>query len=126
MAIDFRKTSHSAVPTIIKGTSVERMDCFKCLGTVVDKNIDFDLNSTAVCKKGLPRLYFVQRLDTFNRDRTLMVSFYRSFIESILTFCLVSWYGNLSMHNKNHLSSIMKTASKIISTQQPFLSGTDK
>ncbi len=47
-----------------------------------------------------------------------MVLFYKSFIESLLTLCLISWSGNLSMCNKNSLSSIMKTASKKIDTQQ--------
>jgi len=71
--------------------------------TVVDKNRTFNLNTSAICKKGLQRLYFLRRLRAFNVDRTLIVLFYRSFIKSILTFCLASSmatcrYGNLSMH----------------------------
>ena len=86
MAIDFRtKTSHSTFPTIIKGSLVEMFECYKYLGTVVDKNLNHDLNTSAICKKVLQRLCFWHRLNTLNVDKTLMVLFYKSFIESILT-----------------------------------------
>ena len=40
-----------------------------------------------------------------------MALFYKSFIDSILTFSLISWYGNLTVQNKNSLSNIVKVAS---------------
>lgn len=60
--------------------------------------------------------YFLCRLNTFNVDKTLMVLFYNFFIESILMFCIISWYGNLTM------CDIVKVASKITGTQQLSLS----
>ncbi len=39
----------------------------------MDKNLNFDLNTTAIWRKGLQRLYFLRRLDTLNVDKTLMV-----------------------------------------------------
>ncbi len=122
MAIDFRKNSPSTLPTIIKGSQVETVEYYKYLGTVIDKNLNHDLNTSTICKKGLQRLYFLRRLNTFNVDKTLMVLFYKSFIESILTFCIISWYGNLTVQNKKCLSDIVKVASKIIGTQQLSLS----
>jgi len=118
MVIDFRKTPHTAYPTIIKGTAVEMVDSYKYLGTIIDKNLTHDLNTSTICKKGLQRLYFLRRLKSFNVDKTLMVLFYRSFIESVLTFCLISFYGNLSIKNKNHLHKIVRDANKINGMQQ--------
>ncbi|KAK0136843.1 hypothetical protein N1851_026972 [Merluccius polli] len=118
MVIDFRKTSHSIIPTTVKGSLVELVESHKYLGTVIDNKLNHDLNTSAVCKKGLQRLYFLRRLNIFNVDKTLMALFYKSFIESILTFSLISWYGNLTVQNKNSLSNIVKLASKIIGTQQ--------
>lgn len=43
----------------------------------------------------------------FAQDKTLMALFYRSFIESILLFCLVSFYGNLNVENKCHVNSFV-------------------
>ena len=51
-----------------------------------------------------------------------MVLFYRSFIESVLTFCFISFYGNLSVKNKNCLLKIVRDANKIIGMQQLSLS----
>lgn len=105
-AIDFRKTSHSTFSTLIKGSLVEMLECYKYLGTVIDKNLNHDLNTSAICKKGLQRLHCLHRLNTLNVDKTLMALFYKSFIEFILTFCLISWYRNLTVQNKNHSSNI--------------------
>lgn len=73
MAIAFRENSPSTLPTIIKGSHVEIVEHYKCLGTVVDKNLNHDLNTSSPCKKGLQRLHFLCRLNTFNVDKTLMV-----------------------------------------------------
>lgn len=83
MVIEFRKTPHTAYPTIIKGTAVEMVDSYKYLETIIDKNLTHDLNTSTICKKGLQRLYFLRSLKSFNVDKTLMVLFYRSFIESV-------------------------------------------
>ena len=48
----------------------------------------------------------------------MMTLFYRSFIESILTFCIVAWFGNLNLSNKNRLDCLVKTAGKISGSQQ--------
>lgn len=40
---DLRKTSHSTFLTIIKGSLVELVECYKKLVTVVDKNLNYDL-----------------------------------------------------------------------------------
>ena len=40
--------------------------------------------------------------------------FYCSFIESVISFSIICWYGNLNVKDKNHLKRIVKTASKII------------
>lgn len=40
---------------------------------VIDKNLNHDLNTTAICKQAL------QTLHTFNVDKTLMVLLYKSF-----------------------------------------------
>ncbi len=44
----------------------------------------------------------------------MMSLFYKQFIESVLSFCIVAWYGNLSLSNKNRLGGLVKVAGKII------------
>lgn len=45
-------------------------------------------------------------------------TFYHAFIESVLWFCSVSWFGNLSLKNKNCLHQIVKWSSKLIGKSQ--------
>lgn len=61
-----------------KGLQVETVGCYKYLSTIIDKDLNYDLNTSAICKKGIQRLSYL-----------LIVLFYKSFIESILTFCIV-------------------------------------
>ncbi len=44
--------------------------------------------------------------------------FYKQFIESVLSFCIVAWHVNLSLSNKNRLGSLVKVAGKIIGVNQ--------
>ena len=55
----------------------------------------------------------MRRLRKYNVDKSLMVPFYRSFVESALTFCFIAWYGSLSLINKNRLHKIINVSSKI-------------
>ncbi len=76
-----------------------------------------------VCKKGHQRLFCLRKLSRFHIDKTMMILFYRAFIESVMSFSLVSWFGSLSLKNKNSLNQIVKWASKIIGESQPSLAG---
>ena len=63
-------------------------------------------------------LYLMRKLNSFNVSVRILTSFYRSFIESLLTFSFVCWFNGLSLKDKNSLYSIVKTCSKIIGVKQ--------
>lgn len=44
---------------------------------------------------------------------SLLSLFYWSFIESVLSFCIVAWFGNMILKNKSLLGLLAKIASKI-------------
>ena len=50
-----------------------------------------------------------------------MTLFYQCFIESVLTYCCVAWFGFLTLSNKNRLARLTKVASKVIGVQQAQL-----
>ncbi len=43
---------------------------------------------------------------------------FRAFIESVLSFCLVSWFGNLSLKNRNRLNQTVKWSRRLIGESQ--------
>lgn len=48
----------------------------------------------------------------------MMALFYKSFIESLFSFCIVAWFGNLTLTNRNRLNSLVKVAGKVIGVSQ--------
>ena len=47
-----------------------------------------------------------------------MSLFYKSFIQSVLTFTFIAWYGDNSVKDRNQMSHIEKVAGKLIGTPQ--------
>ena len=90
------------------------VDQYTFLGTMIDNKLKFDVNTDTICKKGQQRWYLLRTLNSFNVDKVMLSLFYKSFIESVLTFSLFAWYGGISLRDKNNLSHIVKVAGKLI------------
>ena len=99
--------------SVVHGEQVDLVSTYKYLGTTFDNKLKFDVNCQMLCKKGQQRLYCLRKLANFQVDKSLMKLFYSAFIESIISFSIICWYGNLNLKDKNQLNRIVKTASKI-------------
>lgn len=121
MTIDFRKTQSDLEPLEIKGKSVETVKDFKFLGLVLSNDLKWEKNTEKIVKKAQQRLYFLRRLKKFGLKSDVLVNFYRAIIESVLTFGITVWYGNISKAETTALNKIVKTASKITGTDLPSL-----
>lgn len=119
MLIDFRKSTHPSDPTLIKGQKIEYVQSYKYLGTIIDEKLNFEENCEALKKKGHQRLYCLRRLSVFNLDKTIMKLFYHAFIESVLSFSILVWYGHISLKAKNHLDQIIKWSGRLIGESKP-------
>ncbi len=123
MIIDLRTHVSCCDTTIIKDQAVDCVDSYTYLGTIKDSNLTFEKNCENVCKKGHQRLFCLRKLYRFHIDKTMMIIFYRAFIESLMSFSTVSWFGSLSLKNKKSLNQIVKWASKIIGEYESSLAG---
>lgn len=101
------------LPSVINGQAVEVVQQYKYLGTIIDDKLTFEPNTDAVCAKAHQRMYFYRKLRSFNVDPTFMRMFYSCFIESVLTFSFIVWFGSLTLKNRNRLVGIVKMCSKI-------------
>ncbi len=117
ICIDFRRTPPSVPNSEINGQKVEIISNYKYLGTIIDDRLKFDLNTEMLCKKGQQHLYCLRKLARFHVDKTLMKMFYCSYIESVISFSVICWYGNLCIRDKNSLGQIVKVASKVAGIQ---------
>ena len=117
MVFDFRTHKDVLEATLIHDQEVEVVSQYKYLGTVMDDKLRWDANTEAIAKKGQQRLYFLQKLNSFSVDTKFLTLFYKSFIESIITFSFICWFGCLGV-NKNSLQKIVNVSSKVIGEPQ--------
>lgn len=75
-----------------------------------------------VCNKGHECLFCLRKLACSNIDVTLLSLFYRAFIEPVLSFSMVTWYGGLSFRDKNSLQQVVKWSSRLVGRAQLSLS----
>lgn len=97
---------------------VELVETFKYLGVSIDNKLTFSDHVHAVYTKAQQRLFLLRKLKYFNVNQSVMELVYRSLIESILTFNIVTWYGTINVKNKAKLHRIVATASKIVGQPQ--------
>ena len=118
--IDFRRHSPAHAPLHINGDCVERVPSCKFLGTYISQELSWSTNTTAIKKKAQQRLHFLRILRKNHLQRKLLVSFYRSTIESVLTYCITAWYAGSSPADRTALQRVIGTAQKITGCPLPF------
>ena len=118
MVIDFRKKTSVVPDLFIDGAKVERVSEYKYLGTIIDEKLNFTANSDFLHKRCQSRMYCLRKLRNFGVNGTVLQGFYKCFIESVLTFSFICWYGSLSIKNRNVLSKVVNVCSKIVGARQ--------
>jgi hypothetical protein len=115
IVFDFGKNSSQHDDVIIDGAIVERVKDYKYLGCIIDDKLNWEKNTELLCNKANKRMYFLRKLKEFRVDSTILRLFYHSVILSILKFCMVCWFGGLSIKQVKSVERIMKIANKIMS-----------
>ena len=121
--VDFRRKNISPIsPLYINGEIIESVDSYKFLGTIISNELKWDENVDKIVKKANQRLFFLRQLKKFGMKKQILLQFYRSVVESILTFSIVVWYGSITGNQKTKLERVVKSASKIVGDTLPSLS----
>ena len=121
MIVDFRSKPSVINPLKINDEFVEIVQTFKFLGSIISCDLSWDAHILAARKKAQQRLYFLRQLKKFGVDQKILVQFYRSIIESVLTFSLTTWFPSTSVQNQQDLYRAVKAATKIIGCDLPTL-----
>ena len=88
---------------MIDQREVEMVDSFKYLGTITDKKLTFNEHADMVYKKSQKRLFLLKKLKSFEVSPRVFELVYRSLIESILSFNIITWFGHLTVKQKTKL-----------------------
>ena len=73
----------------------------------------FSANTEEILKKCHKRQYMLRKLRSFGVNKIILLTFYHSFIESVLTFSFISWFYSISLQDRTRLLGITKVCSKI-------------
>lgn len=119
--VDFRRAPGPIAPLIINNENVEIVESFKFLGSIISQDIGWDAHVMAIRKKAQQRLYFLRQLRKFGVREVILIQFYRSIIESVLSFSITAWYGSTTVQEQQDLHRVVRTASKIIGCELPSL-----
>ncbi len=112
MVIDFRRTDHQHhLPLTINGTEVERVHSAKFLGVHLIDELTSSDSTTAVIKREKQCLHSLRKLTRVEHPTQAMTMLCIGTIESILTDCIFSWFGNTTAEGKNKQNRIVRKAS---------------
>ncbi len=122
LVVDMIKKPVNVLPSVIvNGEPVEIVDTFKYLGTHIDNKLTFQENTDFIFKKAMQRLFLLRKLRSFGVSEKVLETVYKSLIQSLLSFNISVWFGNLSVKNRNKLGRVVNLASKIIGNPQDQL-----
>ena len=121
LVIDFRKNPVSIPDLYINGEKVERVSAYKYLGVIVDERLDFKQNTECIYKKCQSRIYCLQKLRNIGISQKILGNYYKSCVESLLTFSFICWFGCLTVRDKNVLDGVVRVCSKVVRMRQVSL-----
>ncbi|XP_072329111.1 uncharacterized protein [Scyliorhinus torazame] len=119
LIIDFRKRSTTHTPVCINGSEVEMVDSFRFLGITITNSLSWSTHVDATVRKAQQRLYFLRKVKKFGMSTSTFTNFYRCAIESILSGCIATWYGNCSVQDRKELQSVVNSAQCITQACHP-------
>ena len=101
-------------PVVINNTNVERVNCFRYLGTHIDNKLNFSIHVDEVIKKCRQRIFLLRKLKSFDVSEKILKLIYMSLIESVISFNIVTWHNYLKLRQKNKLNSIIRMCNRIV------------
>ena len=100
---------------------MDRIQEYKYLGTVLDNKLNFTANTNFIYRKCQSRLYCLFKLKHLGVNTTILKTFYRSNIESVLSFSFLAWFGGLNVKNKGVLNKVVNQCGTVVNEKQESL-----
>ena len=108
--MDFRKKQRKRTPIHIDGTAVEKVKSFKFLRVYTSLRVHIT-QCTPPCQ-------------VLGLALKALTNFYRCTIESILSACITTLYGNCTARNRRPLQRLLRSAQRITGGTLPALQDT--
>ena len=119
MIVDFRKQQREHLSIHIVGTTVEKVESFKFLGVHITDKLNWSTHTDSLVKKAQQWLFNLRRLKEFGLSPKTLTNYYRCTVKSILSGCIIAWYGNCKA-----LQRVVRSAQCITGGKLPALQDT--
>ena len=88
----------------------------------MDNKLNFNKNTDFIHKRCQPRIFRLQKQKCVNVSAAVLRTFYRSCVESVLTFSFLCSFGGLKVKSKNVLNNVVNVCGKVVGERQEQLS----
>ena len=88
---------------------------------VLDHKLKWDIWTDRLNTKSQQRLFFLRKLLSFNVSSSVLQTFYYAFVESVLSFGIICWFGNATEVQKKYIRKIITTSSKLSGIPLPSM-----
>ena len=106
MVIDFQRSQPVHAPLSISGRTAERMENIRFLRVQTDLN--WNKTTSGITKWAQQRLDFLRKLKQASLPINILRTFYIGVVESVLMYCILTWYSSCSMSDKKALQRIVR------------------
>ena len=119
LIMDYRKWKAEYVPIHIDRAVVEWVQSFQFLGVHITKDLSWSKHTNTVVKRTQQHLFPPRKLKRFCMGPQILKKFYSCTIESFLTGCITSWYGNCLASDRKVLKRLVRTSQYITGAELP-------
>ena len=98
---------------------MERVENIKFLGVQISQGLSWNKNTSGIMKWAQQRWYFLGKLKQASLPISILRTFYSGVVESVLTYCISTWYSSCSMSDKKAMQRIVRGAEKVIRISLP-------
>ena len=114
MIFNFTEKYQFGTKLEIDGTPIEVIESTQLLGTIISKDLRWDLNTAHIVRKANAKMELLRRVASFGTSVDELKNIYILFVRSQLEQSAVVWHSSLTEKNKNDLERVQKSAFKII------------
>jgi gmma-aminobutyric acid receptor subunit gamma len=109
------------MPPFFHRAVVEQVESFKFLGVHINNTLEWSKHTKTVVKRARQSLFPLRKLKRFGMGPQMLKRFYSYNIESIMTGCITTWYGNCSASDRKVLQRVVRTAQYITGAKLPAI-----
>ena len=102
----------------INDKDIDVIDSTRLLGTIIQKDLRWDLNTAQVVRKANARMEILRRVSSFGAPIQDLKDIYILFIRSLLEQSATVWHSSLTEENAEDLERVQKNALRIILKDQ--------